>query len=339
MKLNSRQPTSAGRSLVRDSDEQDEGRSGDDSGAQIKRPDLAPSHPGKPPQTRRPDLAPSHRGKTPRRTRWSIVGAILLALFGATAGTGLTYYLAAPQGARSQQGVEQDQKRRDAATPPARVQDTEIVDITTSLAFSGALDSDTLQSDFDNRHAASEKGYVRIAPDYRRGASSPLSATRSIKVTLVGQHFTRVQINHIKIPVVNRQPPPTGTIVVQSPQGASDVPQFGFDLDTPDAEARIIDDSNGNLTQRHYLDEHQITLDRDEPQTFVARVFTTNCYCQFLFDVVTGAGTTISLDDHGQPWDISAYSNKYSRSYARGKGTDFRLAQCSWPDECWRLSS
>jgi hypothetical protein len=305
------------------SDEQDEGRSDGDSVS----------------QTSRPNPASPHLGKTSHRTRWSVIGAVLLALFGAAAGTGLTYYLAAPQGARSQQGVEQDQKRRDAATPAARMQDdTEIGEPTESMAFSGTLDSDTLQSDIDNDHEALEKGLVRIARDYRRGAS-PLSGIRSIKIILVGQHFTRVQISHIKIRVVARQLPPSGTIVVQSPQGVSDVPQFGFDLDTPDTEARIIDDLSGRLTQRHYLDEHQVTLDQDEPQTLVARVFTTNCYCQFVFDVITGDGKTISLDNRGHPWDISAYSEKYSRSYAHGVGTSGRVVPCSWPVQCWKLSS
>jgi hypothetical protein len=59
-----------------------------------------------------------------------------------------------------------------------------------------------------------------------------------------------------------------------SPAGVSDVAQFGFDLDTPDNEARIFDDSNGDLTERHFLDGHQITLGKDESQALLARVFT-----------------------------------------------------------------
>jgi hypothetical protein len=147
---------------------------------------------------------------------------------------------------------------------------------------------------------------------------------QQIVFTLVGQHYQPVQITAMTARVVSRQQPLAGTLVYVRPQGGNPTEMIGFDLDSSQLNARVLSQepcSNVNVpchpgpTAQDYLDSRQVTLARDERISFDTSIFTTTCRCQFVLDIAFSDGSTITVDNKGQPWFISGFSPYYKRSY------------------------
>ncbi|GAA3241160.1 hypothetical protein [Actinocorallia longicatena] len=92
-----------------------------------------------------------------------------------------------------------------------------------------------------------------------------LSQTR-FKLTLTGHRTGRVRIDQISGRILDRRPPPRGTLLVLPSAGASEVEGGAITLDTKDLRLHAID--QGGRPQRPYFDVRSVDLERDESLAF-----------------------------------------------------------------------
>jgi hypothetical protein len=154
--------------------------------------------------------------------------------------------------------------------------------------------------------------------------------------SLTGQHFATVSIRDITFRIVSRRPSPRQAIVWLMPQGGADAGEIGFDLDSDDTRARVVD-KLGLPTKEHYFDHKQVTLTKEEPFRFVGSAIARNADYDFVLDVNLIDGTTAVVDNKGKPWTVAAYSPSYSQAFALHIGAGgLELIPCRWPVDCRR---
>jgi hypothetical protein len=329
----------------------------------IASPATPPAPAGTPsPQAVMPNPTPSSTAGAPAtttKTSWwpskkilaAVLAPVLLAILGGLAGTIFTYWLAPQQQVRQQQGVDDAQNAADASNPPVLVENQRYQGSTGVDSTSRVLELGEVQKavKFGNdlapgqdpvllppgEHAAVGMAQRMVTSD---GHPQP-RVFDQMYVTLAGNHYKPVKVTRIVARVVERREPLAGTVVYAAPQGASDPESLGFDLDSSDLNARVVVTLPGEAvptdTSKHYLDARQVTLNKDETLEFEITAFTTTCACRFVIDVSTDDGRTITVDNHGKPWEISAFSPTYARSYAiEYADTGYHVVPCSWPDGC-----
>jgi hypothetical protein len=273
----------------------------------------------------------------------AIIGAIALAILGAAAGTFIAFWLAPEQQARQQQGLDNAQDQEDASSPAVLVQDQRYAGETRSEATSRVLElAGTTLTITPGSPGTFLPAGQNVEPGPLSYADVPDPAQPEVYdqmyFTMVGNHYKTVKINSITARIVSREPPPAGTLLWKSPQGASDDESIGFDLDSTDlaAHTTVLVSSIPHITNVHYFDERQVTLERNEKLEFKVTVFTENCFCRFVFDIKTDDGKVQTADNKGTPWQASAFAPSYQRSYAvdlsdpRGP----TIVACGWPQGC-----
>lgn len=301
----------------------------------------------KPPRSGR--LGPSANSDRYRRGNRKIgaaLGAVLLCLLGAGAGILGSYLIAPWQDRRTETATEIAQDRHDASNPGILVQDVSADDSVHGAASPDVYGLDSL----GNHFARSLSSGQPMAPADAFVTSTPVSPIQDLDqtnftsqprvyetetFTLVGNHVKPVQITKIAIRVVQRLQPPSGTLVYAGPQGGSPLESIGFDLDSTDSAARVdeVHTPGPNVTDRHYFTERQIALARYERQGISATVVTSRCLCKFIFEVTTDDGRVTTVDNHGKPFEISAFSATYTKTY----GIDLAvpgIVACDWPNDC-----
>ncbi len=143
--------------------------------------------------------------------------------------------------------------------------------------------------------------------------------------------------------VVERRAPLAGTLVYSWPEGSTDAVGIGFDLDVPDTEAKVVSNDGpdaGLVLGSDYFDSHQVTLERDERLTFRAFAVASTCLCDFTIELRLADGSTMSIDEAGNPWRVSGFADKYERTYFMSMAeTGAVIEPCDWPAGCLRRES
>ncbi len=258
----------------------------------------------------------------------AIAGSLALVLTGVIA----TYFLTPSQEVRNQNAVQQDHDSQDVHSESVRLENAEYDVLTHSQTFPKATSNEVLQQAIEGTGKFPENA-IAVGQDLRGGRTVEyFRRAEEIHFTLVGNHYRPVLVKSTRI--ISRDKPLTGTVLYQLGQGRSEVPQIGFDLDSSDLAARNL---NADLTpsKKHYLDEVQLTLARDEPLEFHASVYTTSCSCKFVFDITFLDGTTQTIDYNGKPWHVSAFATQYQRAYFTDlSGPLAKVKPCTWPVGC-----
>jgi hypothetical protein len=126
-----------------------------------------------------------------------------------------------------------------------------------------------------------------------------------IKLVVEGNSASLVRIINMQV-VKQCQPPLSGTLFY-SPGAAQDTSiKLGFNLDELVSVARTYRDS---VFGSSYFDNKTVSLKRGEQEVFQIRAETKRYYCQFelrLTIVVDGKTVNETVDDHGQPFRVTA---------------------------------
>lgn len=247
------------------------------------------------------------------------------AVIAAIIATAFNLWSAPLQATRQQGGLDASQAASDAATPDLVVQDVRV----TASTSSGYSDASQAVYGLDevkryarlgqgptNRFLPPDKTNVRIGDIVgRRGQVQPETASQ-VNLTLVGNHNRPVRISAFTIYVVRRAEPPSGTLFLGGEQGDTPDTTMGFDLDSDDLNAQNLTGAVvPALAPGHYLDSHQITLQKNESVSFRIVVFARDGLYDYVFKVTTDDGRTQTIDNAGGPWTISSFAKIYQHAY------------------------
>jgi hypothetical protein len=272
--------------------------------------------------------------------------ALGLALVGGASGAAFTYHIAGPQEVSAEQAVEAYKNAFDSSVPPVRVENA-YLNKGNDIALPQELKLP------DEQHSSFSD--VRDLPDSveliefeeLNAAGEPPRGNAVVEFTLVGQHYTPVQITDIIINAVPRSDGPSGTVVLSSTlssepaidvssRGRDEVSEIGFDLDSQVRQA--LAQEGDELTSRRFLEKSQLTLNRDERHSFRATVHVSGGSHDFHIDLRLSDGGSITVNNHGEPWRIDGYAVSYAQSYVAlaidGAERGSRFIRCTWPREC-----
>jgi hypothetical protein len=280
-----------------------------------------------------------------KRKLLAMGSALALALVGGASGSAFTYLIAGPQEVSAEQAVEAYKDSFDSSVPPVRVENVHF-DRGEDVALPQELELP------DERHASfydildHPDSVVLIEFEELNAAGEPPRGTAVVEFTLVGQHYTPVQIVDITINAVLKNDGPSGTIVLDaldigpegdvSNSGRDEVSEIGFDLDSQGRQARTLE--NDELTTRRFLEKNQVTLNRDEHHSFRAIVYASGGSHDFDIALHLSNGGSIIVNNDGEPWRINGYAASYAQSYVTqaidDEETKSRFIRCAWPREC-----
>ncbi|MCA2215700.1 hypothetical protein [Jidongwangia harbinensis] len=238
----------------------------------------------------------------------------------------VTWIIAPGQEVRSQQAVQSEQRRQADSGPP--VQATVAYDYDDSDGYTYAL-AGTL-SDASARSLSAAPVSVgafehlenTIAP-YRPiriaapdGDDVPGRTITRLKAVLRGRHTDPVTITEIRARVESRRAPYEGTLVYAPAEGESPTAQVGFDLDSPEPYARVIN-PDGGLGER-YSRAKFISLARGEPIVVTVSAVATRFYEWRLDLTVTDAGTSrvVTVGIGPEPVRSTGLTDTYKSLYA-----------------------
>lgn len=144
----------------------------------------------------------------------------------------------------------------------------------------------------------------------------PYTAMTTVSFNLTGTQQDRVRITKIEAVIDHRDPPPSGTVMYQIPQGDTPNGRFAIDLNSQDLNAKSISDNNAVLTS-NYVDDRTVSIHKDEdPLGFVARVSASDCDCQYHFKLTFSTGATTDVKDSGgKPFRLVTFGKSYKRAY------------------------
>lgn len=283
-----------------------------------------------------------------RRGAKTIVGGAATVLV-TVLGIAGTYALAPSQEVASQQAIEQHQRDQDARTAPVTVEDVygaSSPDGEPNLISESVVDLDgkVLEpTDGDTYGGAPllpspfPTGSVLFDADNNFIDGSK----QSIGFTLTGQQNATVRIRDIQAVVTERNPAFKGTMIFFPPQGNIPNLQMGFDLDSEDLSARVLD-TNESVTADHYFRENTVSLTRGEPIGFKTIATTTDCACKFFLVVEFSDGRTVEVNDNGQPFMLAPYRNDAQRIYTpthpSGLPNDWMLTRCTSMLACSKIA-
>ncbi|MGV0791323.1 hypothetical protein [Mycolicibacterium sp. XJ1819] len=312
------------------------------------------SYPGYPPAPMylAPGVAPEPRSRIgrllDRKGAKAVAGGmatVLVAMLGVIG----TYVLAPSQEVASQEAVAQHQRDEDARTAPVLVEDvwgTSSPDGQANLISPDVVDLDSRalhESEGDPYGSAQvlpsafPTGSVLFTSsgEFRSGSKS------SIGFTLTGQQNATVRIRDIHAVITERKPAFKGTMIFFPPQGNLPNLQMGFDLDSEDLSARVLDDRE-NVTDKHYFRENTVSLQRGEPIGFNTIATTTECACKFTLVVEFSDGRTTEIGSAGQPFELAPYRDDAQRIYAPvgapGGDGDWVLKRCPSMAACAQIA-
>jgi hypothetical protein len=167
---------------------------------------------------------------------------------------------------------------------------------------------------------AIEAALARV-PAVRIGGLSDVdgmtTAYSRVRVTLRGNRDEPVLIEGIRA-VADCGPPLDGALFFGPPQGVDDVVDVAFDLDDDDPNARVAD-RDGLPTSTPYVDEHSITLRRDEAVVLDARAYTASQHCSWEIQLdIQGEDQPQSIRAaDGRPFEVTsvAQAETYESTY------------------------
>ncbi|WP_157978729.1 hypothetical protein [Nocardia aurea] len=270
------------------------------------------------------------------RRRWlvAICTAILVVV---TVSAGVIIWLQQPDHAVAEEHAkETDRDKRDNATPPARAEGV----IGPQNSPGSKVSPIAVEMDGDDAPlAAVAQDWPKTGfPVYDPQRPGLLNASLYFKIT--GQNFTPVQIISLTAKVLERRPPPSGTILTVGSQGVTDAQEIGFDLNAGDVlEAKSI--FSGKYTEFDYIKTHAVTLALDETIAFKVDVRADQCDCKFVVNIGFEDGRSLVIDDGGNPFRFITMSNHYDRAYTpmsdpASAGGKMRYRLCAYPEECSR---
>ncbi|MBO3752522.1 hypothetical protein J5X84_41245 [Streptosporangiaceae bacterium NEAU-GS5] len=144
----------------------------------------------------------------------------------------------------------------------------------------------------------------------------------AIKLIVHGNRDKKVRILSMRT-IKRCSAPLHGTLFYSPLGGASDeIVRIYFDLDKPDPLPLQLD-GKGRVGG-NYFSKRTISLKRDEDIVFQIIADTERYYCEFRFALnvlADGRQQTVIVDNHGQPWRVSAL--RY-RDYPDGYGDTFQ---------------
>jgi hypothetical protein len=261
-----------------------------------------------------------------------------------------TYVMAPSQEVASQEAVEQHQRDQDAGTAPVSVED--VYGATTADGEANVISASVVEG-LDGKTMTKTEGdpygMARLLPDpYPMGSvvsdsSGELeSGTKApVQFTLTGQQNATVRIRDIRIVIKDKRPAFTGTMIFFPPQGNNPNLQMGFDLDSDDLSARVLDDREFP-TEDHYFRENTVTLAKGEPIGFNTIVTTVDCACKFVFEVEFSDGRVVEVDDSGVPFMVAPYRDDaqvmYSPVLAPGTDEGLALQRCPTMKACREIA-
>jgi hypothetical protein len=283
-----------------------------------------------------------------RKGAKAIAGAMATVLV-TTLGVVGTYVLAPSQEVASQEAIEQHQRDQDAQTAPVTVEDVwgaSTPDGEPNLVSNSVVDLDgkVLQkTETDHYGGASllpspfPMGNVLFSSsgEFISGSKS------SVGFTLTGQQNATVRIRDIQAVVTQRNPAFKGTMIFFPPQGNLENLQMGFDLDSDDLSARVLDEEE-NVTSNHYFRENTVSLERGEPIGFNTIATTTDCACKFILRVEFSEGRIKEINNNGDPFMLAPYRDDaqsiYTPTSSPDKSGDWMLTRCSSMAACAQIA-
>jgi hypothetical protein len=284
------------------------------------------------------------------RIKWAKRDTVLVvvgAVIGAVLSVGGTYFLAPSQEEEVQQALERERDAQDQKTPPVTVRG-----VSGGSAADGSYASDSSiplngvtppmnGSSADIASVLPDAVPVHVPPSFTEGASS--GATTYIGFTLKGQHHKTVRITDINVVVINRKPAPGATFVypqlTEHTSGLVPNVRLGFDLDSPDTSARVLD-ALGSRADSHYFDENTVTLKEDESLGFNVKVATSDCSCTYDLEVHFDDGKTVTIDQatgNDRLFTLTAVRPNYQHYYvpqSLPSTNQAVLVECSSFAEC-----
>ena len=153
-----------------------------------------------------------------------------------------------------------------------------------------------------------------------RSADWPKVSSGEIYVTLTGRGAKPTLLTLVRVKIVSSRKPDGGTLVYVPGEGSDPLQGVGFNLDSTDLNGRLVSEPESaaespRMLTRHYLDEKQVTLAKDESITFDLAPQTSKCSCEFVFEFGTSDGQILTVSDGGKPWQLSALSDHYEKAY------------------------
>jgi hypothetical protein len=246
-----------------------------------------------------------------------------IGLAGVVLGTALVWIVAPGQEVRSQRAVQSDQRQRDGRGAPLGYEANYqyFVDDQAAYVFPVSLPT-TVDPVIGSRRWRDHIGSILtrydgmeiVYPDtYTEGSRQMMTRTRLV---LEGRRTDPVLIESIAARIVKRRPPLAGTLLEVGAQGgAGDVVHLGFDLDSPDLNARSM---RGRVLGERYDKTKFVALAKAEPLVVTISAFTATCYCEWVIDVATrsaGRKERMTIDDRGKPFRSTALAHRYSREF------------------------
>ncbi|MGY2008425.1 hypothetical protein ACW9HC_15715 [Nocardia gipuzkoensis] len=280
---------------------------------------------------------------TERKRSLVVIGTALLIIISVSAA--VTIYLLLPDRAVSaQHALDADREERDRATPPVRVEGVSgPPGGPASLASPSVIDLDGVTLDRSNVQNFVPDGVPlgQLMTHSHEPKFSSGYSEGSLYYKLTGQNYTPVQISSITARILERNRPPSGTIVPFFPQGATEALTMGFDLDSSDVvEAKALDEF-GLFTELDYLKTHAVTLALNETLAFEIEVRARECDCKFVVDVGFADGRSLTIDDGGKPFRFVTFASSYERAYVpmydmvdSSSAPKAKLRRCQYLDEC-----
>lgn len=132
----------------------------------------------------------------------------------------------------------------------------------------------------------------------------------ALDLNLSTQSADQVRVDRIRLESVCRSPL-TGTVFYSPPAGpAVAIGKIGFDLDSQDPTAREMKDAEGSQTfGGDFFSNNVQYLKKNDGFAYHIVARTEKHYCEFRLKIdasANGISQTISVDNHGQPFRVSA---------------------------------
>jgi hypothetical protein len=149
----------------------------------------------------------------------------------------------------------------------------------------------------------------RYSPQYnswfrRQGGVDPSLSV--VKIVVEGNRDDMVRIMGIRA-VKHCQSPLTGTIFSDPPAGADDSIMIGFDLDSPNTDARVA--TPQSIGQRAYFASKTISLKAKEQQVLQVVAATLKHYCEYRLEMTVLDGDRVVTEVIGngeQPFQVTS---------------------------------
>lgn len=183
--------------------------------------------------------------------------------------------------------------------------------------FEGLTAADTWSSTSIDRMEALLRRNDAVRIESHFDAAGPRRQHTSLRLVAAGDRARPVLIQDMRLRVLTRRAPLSGTLVYGPPQGEASAVTVGFDLDERRPIARRVD--RFGALGKPYFSGRFVTLARGEPIEFYAQAFTDTCYCEWELDldvVADGVVHTVVARDGDRAFRTTAFADDYELAYA-----------------------